>query len=179
VLCRGEFDSRPIAVKRIINECFDLVDREVSLLRESDQHPNVIRYFCMEGDSVFHYIALELCTATLHEYVEGHKMNDYYQINEKQIIFEAISGVAHLHNLGIVHRDIKPQNVLLTVKSPNCVKALISDFGLCRKLPRGQRSFTAQSGIIGTEGWIAPEMFQDETRVVSHNLLNNNNYCTL
>jgi serine/threonine-protein kinase/endoribonuclease IRE1 len=101
VLCRGEFDSRPIAVKRIINECFDLVDREVSLLRESDQHPNVIRYFCMEGDSVFHYIALELCTATLHEYVEGHKMNDYYQINEKQIIFEAISGVAHLHNLGI------------------------------------------------------------------------------
>jgi hypothetical protein len=40
---------------------------QVDLLRQSDEHPNVIRYFCMEEDSVFKYIALELCTTTLHE----------------------------------------------------------------------------------------------------------------
>ena len=43
---RGTFDGRDVAVKRILPECFDLADREVQLLRESDQHPNVIRYFC-------------------------------------------------------------------------------------------------------------------------------------
>ena len=66
-----------------------------------------------------------------------------------------------------VHRDIKPQNVLLTMRSSSEVRALISDFGLCRKLPAGRGSFTAQSGVLGTEGWIAPEMFQDRSRVVS------------
>lgn len=43
---RGTFDGREVAVKRMIPECFSLADREVQLLRESDQHPNVIRYFC-------------------------------------------------------------------------------------------------------------------------------------
>ena len=45
--CSGRFDERPVAVKRLLPECFSFADREVELLRESDQHPNVIRYYCM------------------------------------------------------------------------------------------------------------------------------------
>lgn len=65
--CRGMFDSRDVAVKRILPECFSFADREVQLLRESDEHPNVIRYFCTEKDRQFQYIAIELCAATLQE----------------------------------------------------------------------------------------------------------------
>lgn len=65
--CRGMFDSRDVAVKRILPECFSFADREVQLLRESDEHPNVIRYFCTERDRQFQYIAIELCAATLQE----------------------------------------------------------------------------------------------------------------
>lgn len=61
------FDSRDVAVKRILPECFSFADREVQLLRESDEHPNVIRYFCTERDRQFQYIAIELCAATLQE----------------------------------------------------------------------------------------------------------------
>lgn len=61
------FDSRDVAVKRILPECFSFADREVQLLRESDEHPNVIRYFCTEKDRQFQYIAIELCAATLQE----------------------------------------------------------------------------------------------------------------
>lgn len=64
---RGQFDNRPVAVKRILPECFSFADREVQLLRESDEHPNVIRYFCTERDRQFQYIAIELCSATLQE----------------------------------------------------------------------------------------------------------------
>lgn len=39
----GRFEGRPVAVKRLLPECFSLADREVDLLRESDEHPNVIR----------------------------------------------------------------------------------------------------------------------------------------
>lgn len=64
---RGQFDNRPVAVKRILPECFSFADREVQLLRESDEHPNVIRYFCTERDRQFQYIAIELCAASLQE----------------------------------------------------------------------------------------------------------------
>ena len=64
---RGQFDNRQVAVKRILPECFSFADREVQLLRESDEHPNVIRYFCTERDRQFQYIAIELCAASLQE----------------------------------------------------------------------------------------------------------------
>lgn len=44
------------------------------------------------------------------------------------------------------------------------VRALISDFGLCKKLPAGRQSFSLRSGIPGTEGWIAPEVLLDPPR---------------
>ncbi|GAA6081069.1 serine/threonine-protein kinase/endoribonuclease IRE1, partial [Tachysurus ichikawai] len=64
---RGHFDGRHVAVKRILPECVEFAEREVQLLRESDEHPNVIRYFCTERDRQFIYIAIELCAATLQQ----------------------------------------------------------------------------------------------------------------
>lgn len=44
---RGTFENRFVAVKRVLPECFNFANREVDMLQESDEHPNVIRYFCM------------------------------------------------------------------------------------------------------------------------------------
>lgn len=70
-LHRGRFEGRSVAVKRLLPECVHLLDREVQLLRESDEHPHVVRYFCTERDRQFHYIAIELCSATLQEVRPG------------------------------------------------------------------------------------------------------------
>ena len=67
-----------------------------------------------------------------------------------------------------MHRDIKPQNVLLSMPSSGgTVRAMISDFGLCKKLATGRISFSKKSGVAGTEGWIAPELLNGDQRAVS------------
>ena len=88
-----------MAVKRLLPDCFTFADREVALLRESDAHANVVRYFCTEQDRMFRYIALELAEATLHDYVTGKYNSD--KISVKNILRQATSGLAHLHSLDI------------------------------------------------------------------------------
>lgn len=157
---RGKFDGRQVAVKRILPECFEVAEREVQLLRESDTHPNVIRYFCTERDRLFTYIAIELCTATLQQYVED--PSRFPELSPITLLEQTMCGLSHLHSLNIVHRDLKPRNILLSGPSAlGRIRALISDFGLCKKIPEGRCSFSLRSGIPGTEGWIAPEVLRD------------------
>ncbi|XP_035826397.1 serine/threonine-protein kinase/endoribonuclease IRE1 isoform X2 [Aplysia californica] len=160
----GKFDNRDVAVKRLLPECFSFADREVELLRESDLHPNVIRYFCMESDSQFRYIALELCAATVQDYIEG-RYTPPHPLPALDILQQAMAGIGHLHTLDIVHRDVKPHNVLISLPGPkNEIRVMISDFGLCKKLAAGRYSFSRRSGAAGTEGWIAPEMLDPAQR---------------
>uniref|UniRef100_A0A1I7WY16 non-specific serine/threonine protein kinase n=1 Tax=Heterorhabditis bacteriophora TaxID=37862 RepID=A0A1I7WY16_HETBA len=149
---RGKFDGREVAVKRVVSEFIRLVDREADLLRESDAHPHVIRYFCMESDSQFRYLALELCLASLTDYVEVKKVRD--ERFWEKIIFYIL-----------VHRDMKPQNVLLSISGQRGqVRAVISDFGLCKRIQPGKNSLSRRSGMAGTDGWIAPEaLFSEST----------------
>lgn len=92
---RGQFDNRPVAVKRILPECFSFADREVQLLRESDEHPNVIRYFCTERDRQFQYIAIELCAASLQEVKSGFSGKR----NRGGIIFVLVAVITDFYSL--------------------------------------------------------------------------------
>jgi len=66
----GKFENREVAVKRMLSEYYDLAEREISLLQESDYHGNIIRYFCKEKHGDFLYIALEFCEASLEDLYE-------------------------------------------------------------------------------------------------------------
>ncbi|RKP05992.1 kinase-like domain-containing protein, partial [Thamnocephalis sphaerospora] len=167
VVFRGSFGGKQVAVKRLLLDFYDLADREVGVLQDSDDHPNVVRYYCQERCDRFLYIALELCRCTLSEAVErsGSDISEPLSaLSSAQLLYQIAAGVHHLHQLKLVHRDLKPQNILVA-NGPGAigmheVRVLISDFGLCKRLEVDQSSFgdTAVRHGSGTIGWRAPEL---------------------
>jgi serine/threonine-protein kinase/endoribonuclease IRE1 len=175
VVFRGSLQGRSVAVKRLLQDFVTLASREVSILQESDDHPNVIRYYYQEAQADFLYIALELCPASLADIIEN--PSQFCEISvtfdPKRAMRQITSGLRHLHALKLVHRDIKPQNILISnPKQGSGMKAgyrmLISDFGLCKKLDVDQTSFlptTTGGHGAGTVGWRAPEILRGEVKL--------------
>ncbi|KAJ6123454.1 Serine/threonine-protein kinase ppk4 [Penicillium capsulatum] len=170
VVYRGSFDGRNVAVKRMLMEFYDIASHEVGLLQESDDHHNVIRYFCREQASGFLYIGLELCPASLQDVIErGPQFPELVQggLDMPDVLRQITQGVRYLHSLKIVHRDLKPQNILVAMprgrSASRAIRLLISDFGLCKKLEDNQSSFRATTAhAAGTSGWRAPELLVDD-----------------
>ncbi|KAJ9074627.1 bifunctional endoribonuclease/protein kinase ire1 [Entomophthora muscae] len=166
IVYRGRFQKREVAVKRMLLDLVNIAEHEVQTLEDSDDHPYVIRYYCTERCDQFMYLALELCPTSLHGLIENsHTITHPIQIAPRTILYQIMCGVHHLHQLKIVHRDIKPQNILMSSSKDRfgqvrSWRMLISDFGLCKRLEDGQSSFhnTLISGAAaGTMGWRAPE----------------------
>ena len=166
IVFKGTFQGRAVAVKRLLRDFVDVASKEVSLLESADNHPNVIRYFYKEITSTFLFIALELCPASLADIIE--KPSEYRelsaQLNPKRALFQITSGLQHLHSLSIVHRDIKPQNILVSSSTGGRLKMLLSDFGLSKRLDGvAQTSFSqTMNNPGGTVGWRAPEILRGD-----------------
>lgn len=180
VVFRGNFQNRSVAVKRMLIDFYDIASHEIKLLSESDDHPNVVRYYCSEVSQKFLYIAVELCTASLEEIIELKRdpvsfLEIQRQADPINILRQIVFGVSHLHSMKIVHRDIKPQNILIAPQKrygdsfsndKSSIRVLISDFGLCKKLEPDESFFkTNIANASGTSGWRAPELLKGRSSI--------------
>ncbi|KAK4096554.1 hypothetical protein N658DRAFT_527669 [Parathielavia hyrcaniae] len=167
IVFAGRWDGRDVAVKRMLVQFNEIASQETRLLRESDDHPNVIRYYAQQERAAFLYIALELCQASLADIVQKPQAyRELAQAGERDmpgVLYQIANGLSHLHSLRIVHRDLKPQNILVNMGKNGRPRILVSDFGLCKKLEGGQSSFGATTAhAAGTTGWRAPELLIDD-----------------
>jgi serine/threonine-protein kinase len=133
------------------------VDRWLSEARAaaSVQHRNVVRVLdCGQaGDDVF--IVMDL--------VEGHTLADVLQAGPLPVMtavgiaVQILDGLSAAHARSIVHRDIKPPNILLTRDTDGSDLPKILDFGVSKQLT--EISGTLDGTAIGTPGYMAPELF--------------------
>lgn len=111
------------------------------------QHPNVVSVFDVENENGTYYIAMEL----MHEgsCEDWLKQNGVMQVDRAlQVIADAAAGLAYAESLGIVHRDIKPDNLMLD--QHGAIK--IADLGLA-----SHSSDSSDARAIGTPHFMAPE----------------------
>lgn len=104
----------------------------------------------------------------MEDYVEGRYNGPKFQ-SEKEILRQTTQGLAHLHSLEIIHRDIKPTNILVFVPEgdDDFTRPLVKlgDFGIAKILKANSNDFTNTSvtNPKGTRGWMPPEQY-DATR---------------
>ena len=113
---------------------------------------------------VCHFIrsfVLELCDASLDYYFlpDAHK-NKYngHIPSDRDAFIQMAEGLDYIHSEGLVHRDVKPGNVLISIINDNSVLLKWSDFGLSK--PVNERGTYTSSGVKGTYDWLAPEILK-------------------
>jgi len=128
---------------------FSIIQQEILMMKDC-RHPNIVAYF----GSYLRRDKLWICM----EYCGGGSLQDIYHITgpltEKQIAFmsrETLQGLAYLHSMQKMHRDIKGANILLTESAD--VK--LADFGVSAQITQ---TLGKRKSFIGTPYWMAPEV---------------------
>jgi serine/threonine protein kinase len=130
--------------------------REARLAARLD-HPNVVQVFDVGEDDDRPYIVMEhVDGGTLADRLEG-RSDSLPKEEALRLLGQLCDGLAHAHSKQLVHRDIKPQNLLLR-ESDGCLK--ITDFGIARAAEETTR-LTRPGKVIGTDRYMAPEQLAD------------------
>jgi len=158
----------------------------IKVMRPSNSTPTTLKRFYREQQVVAimrhqNVAALYEVTQTrtgkpvaVMEYVRGRSITDFcdhHQLNWKHrvnVFLKVCRGLAHAHRHGVVHRDVKPQNILVAVEDRKPVPKLI-DFGIAaiKKRPdlNNDLTLTRTGHLVGSPRYMSPEQFQNSHTV--------------
>ena len=115
------------------------------------QHPNILPVFASsEGEGLVYYIMPYVAGATLRERLERERRLPV--MDAVRIARDVALALEHAHGVGIVHRDIKPDNIMLVSGA-----AVVADFGIARAREQGGERLTDDGLAIGTPNYMSPE----------------------
>ena len=145
-ILKEEFISNEEFVRRFKNE-----SKAIAML----SHPNIVKVYDVSFGDLIQYIVMEYIDGiTLKEYIE-HEGSLRWK-DAVHFTIQILKGLQHAHDKGIVHRDVKPQNIM--VLPDGTIK--VTDFGIARFARSEQRTITDKA--IGSVHYISPEQARGE-----------------
>ncbi len=137
--------------KKMKEKEIGLMQREIDIMKMS-KHPNIVRFLDHFENSEYIFIVME--------YIQGGNLRDYLKTQKKmtepvtaRIISQVASGIKYLQGFGIIHRDIKPDNIMVA-NAGEKINVKIADFGLSKILAPGEKTTEG----YGTLTYVAPEI---------------------
>ncbi len=124
------------------------------------EHPNVVKCYDVDEANGMHYVVMEL--------IDGQSMQDWMKQLRTLSVSDAVlvtilcaEALQHAHSLNMVHRDIKPDNILVTRKG----EVKVADLGLAKSLDEEEMSLTQSGTGLGTPYYMAPEQARNAKHV--------------
>src|SRR5881296_2930408 len=153
-----ELDGTPVAVKILkprygADPAFEIRFRNEAETAAKLDHPNIIRIRFVARSGGYVYFAMDLCADSL-----GARLAREGPLSERDVVAIAADvarGLDFAHRQGVVHRDLKPDNILIHSDG----SAVISDFGIARAVS-GYVASTGVNMTIGTPQYLSPEQAQ-------------------
>ena len=164
--------SRVVAIKMLrrdlaLDSIFQARFRREAQSAASLNHPNIVAVYDTGEEIIEDTTGRSIAVPYIvMEYVEGHTVKDLISdgtavpINEAiEIVSGVLSALQYSHANHLVHRDIKPGNIMLTPEG----KVKVMDFGIARALTDSQATMTQTNAVVGTAQYLSPEQARGET----------------
>ncbi len=153
--CTDTVDDREVAIKILKDEYLNNEEFIRRFKNESKaiamlSHPNIVKVYDVSFGDMIQYIVMEYIDGiTLKEYIDRQGIIEWKDVIH--LTTQVLKALQHAHECGIVHRDVKPQNIMLL--QDGTIK--MTDFGIARFSDKATRTMTDQA--IGSVHYIAPE----------------------
>jgi serine/threonine-protein kinase len=158
--------KRTVAIKVLPPELAFRSEIKTRFLREAEMaaqlnHPNIVDIYAVDesGGIVFFvmaYVTGDNVAKLLHEH--GALSID----QTRRILRDVADALAYAHERGVIHRDIKPDNILIDADSG---RPMVTDFGIARAVTEGETRLTATGIAIGTPTYMSPEQAAGERAI--------------
>jgi serine/threonine-protein kinase len=150
--------KRAVAIKILPPDLAFRSDTRDRFMREAEtaarlSHPNIVPIFSVDEREGLAWFVMAI--------VEGENLGDRVRMkgamqftDVRKILREVADALAYAHERGVVHRDIKPDNILIDGQTG---RAMVTDFGIARATTEGESRLTATGTAIGTPAYMSPE----------------------
>jgi len=152
---RKFYAIKSIAKKHLTKEDLENLSKEVDIISQLD-HPNIIKFLESYQDKYYFHIVMELCQGkeVFEKIIEEGCLTEHKVC---EVLYKVLTALNYCHNIGICHRDVKPENILFENEDNDSEIKLI-DFGLSKKYGMEEKMHT----ILGTPYYVAPEVLNGE-----------------